>query len=297
MIDLHIHTTFSDGTKTVVDTLKEANNARLSLISVTDHNVIDAYTMLNQKVTREEFDGKIITGVELTTSLDNEIVEILGYGFDVDRMKENMTGNILTFKEYKIKEYELTIETYRNRGIKIDENNIKFSPDRESCREHILKECARYPENIERLLDKGSLKSVGRFSRNEFYNPESDFFVNLSVHYPSFQETIDMIHNAGGYAFFAHPFVYSSNITTKMQSVIDKYNLDGIECYYYSFTKEQTEHLLELCSKNNLLISGGSDYRGNDTIRKGVELGKGRGDLKVNEKQCEIWTSKLKDYR
>ena len=295
MIDLHMHSTCSDGSSTVIEILEEAKRKGLSLLSITDHDVIDAYDILKNENIRNIFDGKIVPGMEITTTVDGELVEILGFGFDLDKMKKNMKGRFLSFKEYKIREFALALETYKKKGIILDENNIKFMPEFESCRKHIMKECARYPENVERLLSITSLDNATNFSRNEFYNPKSDFFVDQSGLYISFQSAIDIIHDAGGLAFLAHPFVYSKNVVERIQSIIDRFNLDGIECYYYSFTDEQTKFLLDVCKKNNLLVSGGSDYHG--TVRKGVEIGTGKGNLAVDEVKASIWTSKLKDYR
>ena len=295
MIDLHMHSTCSDGSSTVIEILEEAKRKGLSLLSITDHDVIDAYDILKNENIRNIFGGKIISGMEITTTVDGELVEILGYGFDVERMKENMKGKFLSFKEYKIREYNLAIETYKKNGIKVNEDNIKFMPEYESCRKHIMKECFSYPENVERLLFKSSMDNATNFSRNEFYNPKSEFFVDQSGLYISFQDAIDIIHDAGGFAFLAHPFVYSKNVVERIQSIIDRFNLDGIECYYYSFTEEQTKFLLDICEKNNLWSSGGSDYHG--TVRKCVEIGTGKGNLAVDENRCSVWTNKLKDFR
>ena len=104
-----------------------------------------------------------------------------------------------------------------------------------------------------------------------------------------------MIHSAGGIVFLAHPYEYSTNITDNLQSIIDNFKLDGLECYYSTFTEAQTNRLLELCKKNNLYVSGGSDYHG--AKRAGVNIGTGKGNLCVDENRCGLWTSKLKDFR
>ena len=295
MIDLHMHSTCSDGSSTVIEILEEAKRKGLSLLSITDHDVIDAYEILKNENIRNIFGGKIVSGMEITTTVDGELVEILGYGFDVERMKENMKGRFLSFKEYKIREYQLAIAAYKKNGIIINEDNIKFMPEYESSRKHIMRECSQYPENVEKMINKNSVSDATCFSRNEFYNPKSPLFVDQSGLYISFQDAIDIIHDAGGFAFLAHPFVYSKNVVERIQSIIDRFNLDGIECYYYSFTEEQTKFLLDVCEKNGLRVSGGSDYHG--TVRKGVDIGTGKGNLAVDEVRCSVWTNQLKDYR
>ena len=295
MIDLHIHSNCSDSSSTVSEILEEANRKSLSLLSITDHDVIDAYEQLKIDSIRNRFDGKIITGVEMTTTIDGELVEILGFGFDLEKFKENMKGKFKTFKEYKVEEFKLAVNSYYERGIKLDIGNIHFLPEYESCRIKLMKEVFSYPENIERLLYKSSTENMTNFSRNEFYNPKSPFYCDLSGLYISFQDAIDIVHDAGGLAFLAHPFVYSKNVVERLQSIVDRHNLDGIECFYYNFTKEQSDFLLDFCDRNNLYVSGGSDYHG--TVRPGDDIGTGRGNLCVDEERCSLWTSKLKDFR
>ena len=111
MIDLHIHSNCSDGSSTVCEILEEANRKSLSLLSISDHDVIDAYEQLRIDSVRNRFEGKIITGIEMTTTIDGELVEILGYGFDLEKFKENMKGKFKTFKEYKVEEFKLAINS------------------------------------------------------------------------------------------------------------------------------------------------------------------------------------------
>ena len=87
----------------------------------------------------------------------------------------------------------------------------------------------------------------------------------------------------------------SENITSNLQSIIDRFDIDGLECYYSEFTEAQTEALLELCDKNNLLVSGGSDFHG--AKREGVYIGTGYGKLLVDENRCNKWTDKIEDFR
>ena len=83
-IDLHTHTTKSDGTFLPDDLLKLAENQKLSILSITDHESVDAYYDMDRSL----FSGKIIPGIELRTSCFGVAIELLGYGFDIDKMNE-----------------------------------------------------------------------------------------------------------------------------------------------------------------------------------------------------------------
>ena len=102
MIDIHTHTTYSDGSSSVEEILKEANSANINIFSITDHNTIDAYDEV--KKLRYLFSGNIISGVEITTTYKGETIEVLGYGFDLDKMKKLLSENVLNFEEKQLKE-------------------------------------------------------------------------------------------------------------------------------------------------------------------------------------------------
>ena len=91
-----------------------------------------------------------------------------------------------------------------------------------------------------------------------------------------------------------HAFVIGIASSKKCFSIIDEiYNetkLDGIECYYTTFSKKQTEKLLDFARRKNLLISGGSDYHGLN--KKQHDLGIGRGNLKINKDNISNWNIK-----
>lgn len=88
MIDIHSHTTYSDGSFSVEKLLSEAEKLNLSLLSITDHNTVQAYYELQNPNIRDKFKGKIIPGVEITTTYKGETIEVLGYGFDLELMQQ-----------------------------------------------------------------------------------------------------------------------------------------------------------------------------------------------------------------
>ena len=75
-----------------------------------------------------------------------------------------------------------------------------------------------------------------------------------------------------------------------IDELIKDSNLDGIECYYSNFTEKQTAELLQYCKDNNLYTSGGTDYHG--TKRPSVEIGIGKGNLKIPDETIKDWYNK-----
>lgn len=271
MIDLHTHTNNSDGNISVTNLLKEAEKLKLDYISITDHNNIDAYKELQSKKIRNLFSGKIIPGIEITTSFNGEIIEVLGYNFDIAVMSKLLKEKVLTFKQLREKEYELIKNQYRKIGVKFKEENIKFDPCISSCRRYFLNEIIKYTENNKFFLFEKSKGSNIFFTRDEVYNPKSKLYVDETKLFLSLEETIKLIHDANGLAFFAHAFIYSEDTIKNIEKIITEYNFDGIECFHTTFTNENSKYLIRLCNKYDLYKSGGSDYHGSK--RKDYILG------------------------
>ena len=127
------------------------------------------------------------------------------------------------------------------------------------------------------------------FSRQEVYNPNSPLHVDELSLYPDLQTAIGMVHSSGGLAFLAHTFEYSKAIPEALDNIID-YGLDGIECYYSTFTKEQTDYLVNICKQRNLFMSGGSDFHG--IVKPKISLGIGQGNLCIPESVVSNWIDK-----
>lgn len=290
MIDIHTHTTYSDGSFSVRELLEEAEKIGLTLLSITDHNTIQAHHEMKKSNIRNIFSGDIISGIEITTTYNGETIEVLGYGFDLEIMQQFLDSNVLKFEEKQLKEYELIKNQYRKIGVIFDEDNIKFNPKVESCRVAFVNEIKKYPDNYKFFLNEESIKTASGFTRNEVYNPKSPLYVEESSLFPSLEKTIEMIHQAGGVAFLAHTFAYSPNIANQLMDIINNYSLDGLECYYTTFTDEQSQYLVKVCEERKMLKSGGSDFHG--TRKVNYNLGTGNGNLNIDESNVKDWINK-----
>jgi RarD protein len=284
MIDLHTHTTHSDGKYTVGELLAEAERTGIRVLSITDHNKISAYDELKKPEVRALFQGEIITGVEITTTYKGETIEVLGYHYDMEKMIPPIKKHVLDFETKQQKECELIKEQYQKRGVLFDETKIVFDPQKGSSREAYWKEVRKYEENRKFFLCEESIDVMRSFTRNEVYNPKSPLYVDESSLFPDLKTTIDIIHQAGGIAFLAHVFVYSPAIAEELITILDSYELDGVECFHSQFSKEQSEYLVELCKQRGILMSGGSDFHG-----LGNRLGVGRGDMHIPESILHQW--------
>ena len=284
MIDLHMHTTYSDGTDTVKELLEKAESLGLEVISITDHNNCNAYFEMEKFNVKEIYKGDVLVGCEFTTSFDNRLIEVLGYGFDyknVNKYLEEFYSDELVNKRTNI--------LYNRLLDKIKELNLEFHLERvrdkkfanEFFERGIYEELVKYENNKEKLKED-IWASFSNFYRKGLTNPKSKLFINHAEFKPSIKEIVKLIHENDGIAFLAHPYQYKF---TDTENFLDKlYNeiaLDGVECFYTTFSEEQTNYLLDFAKERNLLISGGSDYHG--TNKENHNLGIGRGNLKISK--------------
>ncbi|MCL2228653.1 MAG: PHP domain-containing protein [Firmicutes bacterium] len=247
MVDLHTHTNHSDGRLSVRELLELANDSGISVLSITDHNSVDAY-----KEVGDIFKGKLVTGVELNTYVGKQYVEILGYGFDVGKMENEIEK--FTFKNVIWKSKAIAEKVFSKNGL-----DLKLEPE-DICPNgfvHCQILIDKHGDKIKNLYPDLELINGVHLFRTEIVNPKSKWFNDLSAVYPSFSEAADIIRRCGGLVFLAHPYCYA-----EIDKVLayTKNQLDGIECFHYSSTQEQSEYLLEFCKQNNLLVSRGSDF-------------------------------------
>ena len=112
---------------------------------------------------------------------------------------------------------------------------------------------------------------------------------------PEFDEAANLVRECGGLVFIPHIFEYRENSEKILEYILKTYKIDGIECFYTTFTKEQSERLVELCKDRNLYMSGGSDYHGK--AKPNVDLGVGFGEMRIEESIIGGWKNKVTYYK
>lgn len=283
MIDLHIHTTNSDGTDSVSVVLEKANERNIKLISITDHNSVNAYKELNES--RRLYNGEIISGVEISTSYKGQNIEILGYGIDTDYIASYLEKAFSRNSDYQNTLFNTLYNAYKEIGVRMDVTEYDPTIDK-FARPVLCKDIISHPENSKFFLDADNMSDIGKFYRNEMYNPDSPLYIDFSFTMPDINSVLDAIHNSGGLAFLAHLYVYNERVYKELNELAE-YDFDGFECMYPSFTKEQTNQLIKFCKENKFYISGGTDYHGKR--RPGINLGVGNGNMQVEYDYISDW--------
>jgi predicted metal-dependent phosphoesterase TrpH len=266
MIDLHTHTTHSDGTQTVEELLEKAERQKLKYISITDHDSVGAYNgELQKDEVRKRFSGKIITGVEIGFEWEDATNEILGYGFDVDKISQTELLQDSYRFNYETEFLKNAHKTYSSLGFKLrDLDEMIKEVFTGMARYQVLRDIMN-AENMQIAREKYGINNTDEYRQwqiNEIVNPKGKYYTP----YPKRKnmETVSQaIRGAGGLAFMAHIFRAGERALPMLDYACENKLIDGVEVYYQEattgFSKEQISFLKKYAKKHNLLISGGSD--------------------------------------
>ena len=289
MIDLHIHTTYSDGTDPVAEVLAKAEQVPLEVLAITDHNSCQAFFELDQTGLHRKGCAKLLVGCEFTTSFGGRLIEVLGYGFDHRRMQLFLQQHhsAEANRQRLAAQRERLMQAIRARGISLCEEQVRpiAFPGERPERPFYDAICAAGGAE---LLAQDGCETFGRFYRNGLTNPASRWFLGYDALYPSLDEVIGQIHRLGGLAFLAHPYQYRfAEVPAFLDAIYEASALDGVECFHTTCSRAESELLLAFAARRKLLISGGSDYHG--TNKTSHDLGVGCGNLCLDRDLLTDW--------
>lgn len=245
-VDLHMHTTASDGTWKPSQLVDKIIEAGIGLFAVTDHD--NTQNLAETAVIAREKNLMFIPGVEINVSYKEKNYHILGLGINAENkelqklLKRNR--DLMTDLDYKC--IKLIEKKYTN--ISKEGYDSYVNPDERGgwkSLNYFIDEglCSSY-KDFQKLFDNGTT-SFGR------------------IEFPSPNEAINAISMAGGAAILAHPGAeFYDKDYKSIISVMLAEGIKGIECFHPNNSPEITEYCLKICKENNLLITGGSDCHG-----------------------------------
>ncbi len=249
-IDLHMHTTASDGTDSPEELIHIIRSAGIDLFSVTDHDAILGCERIKE-ILKEE-DLYFLSGIELSCKDEMGKYHILGYGYDADTpVIRDLVEKVHNMRITKCgKRISILKEMF---GIVFSEEDIRLLYKNNNPGK---------PHLAEMIVKKGCAET-----RQQAF----DNFLN-KIHTPGFyispEEAIDAILVSGGIPILAHPPFGSGNekITgsemDKRIRHLTAFGLQGIEGYYYTFDEKQCREMLDLAEKYEIYVTAGSDYHG-----------------------------------
>lgn len=294
MIDLHTHTRYSDGTDSVSELLSNAESKKLNIISITDHNTALAYNELKKMNYKQYYTGKIIPGIELNTKVLGVPIEILGYGIDYNKMNEMLKDIYIPAEERNKIEVKRLYDKCIKAGIKLEEDCLKNFDSTSFASKFIQNEIKKFSENRD-IITEDAWNDTKVFYRKYMSNPEGILYVEMDDFVPDFNVASELVEKAGGLVFLPHIYEYRENSERILAYILENYKIDGIECFYTTFTDEQKARLVKLCNDRKLYMSGGSDYHGKN--KPNVDVGVGFGNLKVEDSIIDAWVGKVKMFK
>ena len=290
MIDLHCHSTCSDGTMTPAELLQLAEEIGLTLFAISDHNTVGAYESVKDPAVRSLFSGKMITAAEIGCILRGQLVEILGYGCDPEKLDVYLQSRKKP-PVFPPRELTMIYDTYRALGVRLDLDPNDYSKEKYVSPKRMIFHQLKHPDNTKFFMDPANQDNMMGYYWKELYNPDSPLYVDYTPLSGSPTDVINAIHQAGGKAFLAHCFNYTDIVYDHLEEIIKEFPLDGIECWYPAFTPDQSAYLEEFCETHGLLMSGGSDFHAAN--RPGTALGTGiDNNLFVKEEKILPWAEK-----
>jgi predicted metal-dependent phosphoesterase TrpH len=279
-----MHTSLSDGACEVEELIELANNAKLSYMSITDHNHALAFQGENLPKL-QSFKGHILTGCEIATSYKGNIIEILGYGIKPEKInswyKEFFSEENLIKKENFL--FDKLKKLCYKENIRLEEE-LNLGEIKKGCsKKTIYESLMKFDKNKEALR----VNSYREFFRHVLSNPKHPLFLNEAETYPELKAAVNLIHAAGGKAFLAHPFEYGFENTLEAIEEITKLSpLDGIEVFHPSAAVDECCKLESFCKHHSLYISGGSDFH---SFKRNTRVGLSSGNKTLNDELILPW--------
>ena len=255
MLDLHMHSVYSDGKDdldALIDNLKEAG---VDYFSLTDHDTAEGCRQMlkNEAIVKKLEDNNMtfITGVEFTGIVEGRNVHILAYDFDIDSPAIKEAEQMEAAMVNRVNEYRW--QCVREAGLSLTDESVARLKAKKNIRKMdfaaLLVENGHYPD--------------AQTAAREFFTSNYPFADRVDG-----EEIIKMLSKAGAKMVWAHsiggvgetPLEYDRirALATKMKNL----GLVGLECYYSTYTKEQIDELLKIADELDLYVSCGSDYHG-----------------------------------
>ena len=239
IVDLHMHTSCSDGVYAPDQLTAMAAEAHLGAMAISDHDTVDAYSG------KWDFDPTvpIIPAIEISTECNGEDVHVLGYY--IDTKCPELIDYCQQFKQRRFNRSMEIVDRCIALGYYIDRSQIEKMINKGGTigRPHIAR----------MLIDKGYYHSVKEVFDKILYRGGPAY---IPYKRRTIKECIDLIHKAGGLAVLAHPGMVKENLATVL-----RYSFDGIEVFHPENVGREAE-FLTLAKERDWYISGGSDFHG-----------------------------------
>ncbi|MCJ7855316.1 PHP domain-containing protein [Lachnospiraceae bacterium NSJ-143] len=284
-IDLHTHSTFSDGTYTPEEIVREAVSKNLSAVALTDHDCV--YGLEQFQSAGKKYGIETINGIELASYYSAPFiegkVEIHIVGLFIDRQNKELLKRTEEILAQRVERNKKMVKRLTELGFPMTYNELRSIAGRDSCsRTHYAL----------LMVQKGYVKDK-KEAFSKYISTGMPGFVPRVL--PTPDECICLIKNAGGVPVLAHPTLYrlSYDKTELMAADLRKKGMEAAEVMYSTYSPEQEAQMTAIAESTGLARSGGSDFHG--TNKTGIFLGTGKGNLSIPEEFLYELKSRCRD--
>lgn len=264
VIDLHTHSTCSDGSMTPTQLVKHAAENGIAAIALTDHDTVSGVE--EAVAAGKEYGVEVIPAIEFSVKSATE-THILGYYIDIDN--EQIKEILKEIIEKRIERNAVTACLLQELGFDVTlEEAAALAPGGIVGRAHFARV----------MMNKGYVSSVKEAFEKYLSSGKPAYFGNQKL---EAKTSIEAIHAAGGVAFLAHPHLIKlpddklENFLVELKS----YGLDGLEGYYTDYDEAMKNKFQAMAKKHGLEISGGTDFHA--AMKPHIAIGKGTGNMAI----------------
>lgn len=269
-IDLHVHSTVSDGTLSPTELVDHAVKLGLSAFALTDHDTIRGVAEAKERAAWHTSQGRpieVYSGVEISAAYKNRDIHILG--LFINEHDEILDRILTNFLENRNRRNERMLEKFAEYGIELTMEDLTADADSAVItRAHFATALMRkgLVSSVQEAFEKYVGDNAPCYIPREFMSPE---------------QAISSIKKAGGVPVLAHPLLYNLP-HDELYALVDrlkKAGLKGIEVYYSNNRGQDEVNVKALANHFGLVATGGSDFHG--SVKPHIELGVGKGNLKI----------------
>jgi predicted metal-dependent phosphoesterase TrpH len=260
--DLQSHSTHSDGALPAAEVVERAADSGVELLALSDHDTVSG--VCEALEAGERAGVRVVPAVEISAVDEGAPVgrELHVLGYDIDHTAALLTERLSDFLADRERRTMRMAAALHELGFELDEAELaaRVAAGQPIGRPHLAEAALRSPDNASRLKQEG-IDEIGSFIRAYLVEGRPAFRLRET---PTVVQAVDAIHEAGGVAIWAHPFWDLSEPAEVLES-LDRFRalgIDGVEAFYITHTREQTELLAERAGALGLLSTGSSDFHG-----------------------------------
>jgi hypothetical protein len=238
-----------------------AADAGVKLLALSDHDTIDG---VQEALTAAASNGiRVVPAVEIS-AIDEGKTDLHILGYMIDHRDPKLAERLVSYRADREHRADRMADALRELGYELDERPIqaRLEQGKSVGRPHLAQAAVGHPANAERLAAEG-LTDPTAFLVEYLIEGKKAFRPRL---HPTIEESVETIHDAGGVAVWAHPF-WDIPAPQDVLAAIDRFRgfgVDGVEAFYATHDREQTELLVGRCEELGLLTTGSADFHGPD---------------------------------